>query len=330
MTRHRAGEKKIGEAIAVVEGNWEHFAQNSNAIYFILGVPEDIGIRANHGRAGASSAVRPAFDAFLNQQDNPFVYAGQICLLGELRVEDLMQEAETLDAHNEWDVKRLRELTAEVDERLSFVIQKLVSLQKFPVIIGGGHNNAYGNLKGCALALGKPVNAINCDPHLDFRPVEGRHSGNGFSYAFGDGYLGSYAVLGMHEQYNSLDTLLRFRDEPGRLFFHSFESIFIREEITFSKALSQCIGFVKAEACGIEIDLDSVTNVPSSARTSSGITALQARQYVHLCASQLKPLYLHVAEGAPVLSHIRADNKTGKLIAYIVTDFIKACVNRGH
>jgi formiminoglutamase len=50
---------------------------------------------------------------------------------------------------------------------------------------------------------------------------------------------------------------------------------------------------------------------------------LQARKYVYQCAKQLKVIYLHIAEGAPVLSHIKADNKTGKLIAYLISDFIK-------
>ncbi len=33
------------------------------------------------------------------------------------------------------------------------------------------------------------INSINLDAHSDFRPAEGRHSGNGFRYAEEDGYL---------------------------------------------------------------------------------------------------------------------------------------------
>jgi formiminoglutamase len=35
-----------------------------------------------------------------------------------------------------------------------------------------GHNNSYGNIKGSALAKGKPINAINFDAHSDFRILE--------------------------------------------------------------------------------------------------------------------------------------------------------------
>ncbi|HWY37177.1 MAG TPA: arginase, partial [Bacteroidia bacterium] len=104
----------------------------------------------------------------------------------------------------------------------------------------------------------------------------------------------------------------------------------VREKETFAQALTNCINFCseggnsgKETYCGVELDLDSIINVPSSARTSSGLTSLQARQYVYRCAKELNAAYLHIAEGAPVLSHIKADYKTGKLIAYLVSDFIK-------
>lgn len=323
--RNRAGEEKLGDKIVTVIGDWKKFLKDSQARFVIIGVPEDIGVRANHGRAGASTAVKPAIDSFLNQQCNVFIDAREIIMLGELFVSDLMEAASTLDAHDQNDLRSLRELVVEVDKRLSEVIKIIIAAKKIPVIIGGGHNNAFGNIKGAFDATNKKINVINCDPHLDFRPLEGRHSGNGFSYAYGSGFINRYSVFGMHEQYNSNHTITKFREDPSHLFFHTYENIFVREEIEFKIALAQCIGFVKDFPCGIELDLDAITNVPSSAKTSSGISALQARQYIHGCASQLEPLYLHIAEGAPVLSHIKADNKTGKLISYLITDFIKGC-----
>jgi arginase family enzyme len=38
------------------------------------------------------------------------------------------------------------------------------------------------------------VNAINFDAHSDFRILEGRHSGNGFSYAYEEGFQ-KYFIL---------------------------------------------------------------------------------------------------------------------------------------
>jgi formiminoglutamase len=325
LTRKRSGEEKIGEVVSCVTTNWQQDLKNTASKFVIVGIAEDIGVRANYGRAGASTAFIPALDSFLNQQNNDFLSANSIFILGEVFVDDLMEQASQLNIKSADDVATLRDLVLVIDERVSAVIKFVVGLNKIPIIIGGGHNNAFGNIKGSSEALSKKINAINCDPHLDFRAHEGRHSGNGFSYAYDQGFLNKYAVFAMHEQYNNQKAFGIFKTNSTELFYNTYESIFVREELDMSKALKQAIHFVKQEACGIEIDLDSITNVPSSAKTSSGISPTQARQYVYQCAKQLNALYLHIAEGAPVLSHIKADNKTGKLIAYLITDFLKGC-----
>ncbi|MBA2611249.1 MAG: formimidoylglutamase [Bacteroidetes bacterium] len=323
LTRKRSGELKVGEMVEATKNNWKDDLEKSHAKFVIVGIPEDIGVRANYGRAGASSAFKPALESFLMQQSNSFLNAKNIFILGEVFVDDLMEKALMYDAKDKNDMVHLRQLVALVDEKVTEVIKTIVEFKKIPIVIGGGHNNAYGNISGAFHALNKKINVINCDAHLDFRQLEGRHSGNGFSYAFKNGFINKYAVFGMHEQYNSKLALEQFKNNPGQLFFNTYESVFVREEMDFSTALKQCIGFVKNEACGVELDLDSITNVPTSAKTSSGISPIQARQYVFNCAKSLNALYFHIAEGAPVLSHIKADNKTGKLIAYLISDFIK-------
>lgn len=323
LTRVRTGEEKIGEKVGFSTTNWQNDLKNSNCKFVILGIAEDIGVRANYGRPGASTAFKPALESFLSQQSNDFLKTESIFVLGEINTDDLNESASALDMKDKAQMKHLRELVSKVDDRVSQVIQFIISLQKIPLVIGGGHNNAFGNIKGASQALNKKVNVINCDPHLDFRPLEGRHSGNGFSYAYEEGYLAKYSVFGMHEQYNNQTALNLFKTKPIDLFYNTYESIFVREEHDFNTALKQCIGFVKNDACGVELDLDAITNVPTSAKTSSGISPLQARQFIYHCATELNPLYLHIAEGAPVLSHIKADNKTGKLIAYLLSDFIK-------
>jgi formiminoglutamase len=46
------------------------------------------------------------------------------------------------------------------------------------------------------------VNAINFDAHSTFI-LEGRHSGNGFSYAYEEGFLKNILFFGLHENYTS-------------------------------------------------------------------------------------------------------------------------------
>ena len=325
FTRKRDHEIKIGDEVIVISNikKWEDELKNTNTKFVLIGIPEDIGIRANMGRGGAHTAWKPALDSFLNQQSNVFLNGKDCCLLGHIFVEDLMEKSNQFNLKTESHVLELRKLVSELDERVCDVISKIIKANKIPIIIGGGHNNAFPIIKACSEALSKKINVINCDPHTDFRPEEGRHSGNGFSYAFYENYINKYAVFCMHEQYNTNDVLKTFTKHNSQLYYSTYEDVFVREHKTFTKTLNQTIGFVKQDACGIEIDLDAITNVPSSAKTSSGLSPVQARQYVYQSAKQLPALYFHIAEGAPILSHIKADNKTGKLIAYLISDFIK-------
>lgn len=328
ITRYRAGEEKIGEKINYFSENWKVEIKDVTSNFVILGIAEDIGVRANYGRGGSHTAFKPALESFLNQQANDFLNPQSIMVLGEVYVDDLMERAANIHTKNLHEINKLRDLVTELDVRVTEVVKIIISAGKIPVIIGGGHNNSFGNIAGASSAMNKKINVINCDPHLDFRQMEGRHSGNGFSYAFNNNYLAKYSVLAMHEQYNTGRALESFKNNPDKLFFNTYESIFVREEQDYNTALNQCVGFVKGEVCGIEIDLDAITNVPTSAKTSSGISPIQARQFVYHTAKNLKAVYLHIAEGAPILSHIKADNKTGKLIAYLMTDFMKGCEER--
>ncbi len=330
ITRKRTNETKLGEDVFTItdELNWEIELKNNDCKFVLLGIPEDIGVRANYGRGGAHTAWLPALDSFLSQQSNSFLNGKLICVLGNVNVSDLMEQATDLHIKTKSDVIKLRELVSKIDERVTDVISKIISANKIPIIIGGGHNNSYPIIKGCSQALTKKINVINCDPHTDFRPLEGRHSGNGFSYAFTENYMDKYSVFCMHEQYNTTSVLNEFINYNHSLYFSTYEDVFIRENKTFTNTLNNNIGFVKNNQCGVELDLDAITNVPTSAKTSSGLSPTQARQYAYQCGKQLNTLYLHVAEGAPILSHIKADNKTGKLIAYLISDFIKGVLEK--
>jgi formiminoglutamase len=323
FTRMREGEEKLGEKVQLCKSDWKQCLKETSARYVILGIPEDIGVRANQGRGGAQTAWKPALESFLNLQNNTFLPAEHFLVLGEIQVDDLMLAAEGKTGKEKKDLQGLRDLVKLLDTRVSEVMKQIIALGKIPIVIGGGHNNAYGNLKGAALALNQKVNCINCDPHLDFRTLEGRHSGNGFSYAFEEGFLSKYSVLCMHEQYNNRSALDKFRAEHKRLYYTSYEDVFVSGKMSYTRAIEQCLAFLGDGPCGLEIDLDAITNVPSSAKTSSGLSPLEARQFVYRAAQHKNMIYLHLAEAAPVLSHIKADNKTGKLIAYLISDFVK-------
>src|SRR3954470_1321191 len=321
-TRIRAGETKLGERVQTLSSkNISAGLKASTATFVLIGLPEDIGVRANYGRGGAHTAWEPALTNLLNVQSNTFFKGEELLVLGHIDFEDLLKRAQKLDTNTESDVQKLRKLCTEIDERVVPVIQAIVQAGKIPIIIGGGHNNAYGNIKGTAQGLAfarkikeASINCINCDAHSDFRTLEGRHSGNGFSFAFHENFLDKYAIIGLHENYNSLAVLNELKKHAKKIQYSLLEDIFIREKISFNQAVSKALSFAGTNYYGVELDMDAIENIPTSAKTSSGISANDARKFVSQAAQHKKVAYLHITEAAPVLSHIKADNKTGKLI----------------
>lgn len=326
ITNHRNGELKFGEKMIVIPKKIDKikFLKESEAKYVLLGIPEDIGVRANYGRPGTASAWESAIKSIANIQHNRFCKGNQIIILGQVNVLEEMRDVENLDFNDIDDRSKLSQLVEKIDKEVSHIIFNIIKAGKTPIIIGGGHNNAYGNIKGTALAKGRPINAINFDAHSDFRILEGRHSGNGFSYAYEEGFLKKYFIFGLHENYTSKSVLDIIKKIEDRVRYNTYDSVNIRKEKDFNKEMSSALEFIKSDSFGIEIDLDAIPNIASSAMTISGFSIEQLRQFISFFGQHKNATYLHICEGAPDLDDSQNNHLIGKLIGYLVTDFIKA------
>src|SRR5215217_2583651 len=87
-------------------------------------------------------------------------------------------------------------------------------------------------------------------------------------------------------------------------------------------AIAHATSFTEDTYCGIELDLDVIEDTLSSASSPVGISPLHARQYINYATIDTKVAYLHICEGATKLIDGRTDESTGKLISYLVSDFI--------
>lgn len=306
----RPGEIKIGESIKTIASLNELDHQQSR--FVVLGIPEDVGPRANCGIGGADSAWENFLNKFLNLQENQFLHGESILLLGAF---DFSNDL-SIDSN---DLDQLREGVAKIDDEVSPLIERIVANNKIPIVIGGGHNNSYGILKGASKALKTSLNCLNMDPHADYRALEGRHSGNGFSYAKKEGYLEKYFVCGLHQNYNAQNMLDRMIAEG--IGFNFYDHL-IQGLTSFQSLIDEGLAFVKNNSFGLELDCDSIENFPSSAQTPSGISSNQAREYVVKAAQTNKVVYLHLPEAAPSLVE-GSESSVGKLLSYLVSDFIK-------
>lgn len=330
-TKIRRFETKLGERLQIISNpkDLEESLQKTSARYVIIGVPEDIGVRANLGVGGADTAWQSFLDAFLNIQSNDFLSGEEIILLGHFdfsAVAELIEEsAQSFDEK----VDAYRHAVNMIDDEVEQLIHIVTQNRKLPIVIGGGHNNAYPCIKGAAKGWHKSgvipfaqINAINLDAHADYRPMEGRHSGNAFRYAEEDGYLEKYCVVGLHENYLQQNVWMDMVNNPF-VDCITFEDIFIHEKRDFTQALKDATEFTDDTLCGIELDLDCIANTLSCDMSPVGISAIQARQYVNYIVLDTQPAYLHICEGATNLLNGRSDMSTGKLISYLVSDFVK-------
>jgi formiminoglutamase len=213
----------------------------------------------------------------------------------------------------------LRKGVEELDDLLVSLLVPIYERGLVPILVGGGHNNAYSLIKACSLVQGTAINVVNCDPHADFRSLEGRHSGNSFSYAMQEGWLANYAVLGLHQQFNSQSMLERLVEKECYVTF--FEE-YLTGERDFIVDIEDVLRQISDVSLGVELDMDAIIDMPSSAFTPSGFSLEEARKYVIKCAKSKKAAYLHLPEAAPKNEHEEAI--VGKALAYLVSDFVKS------
>ncbi|MBO3696943.1 formimidoylglutamase [Roseivirga sp. E12] len=323
FTKVRKGESKIGEFIHTLNTNklseLKSFKEKG-AQFCLIGIPECIGVLGNYGNPGTERAWDSFLSAFLNVQSNRFLSGSEFLVAGVVDVEDLQRQALETECNSDYFAQKMHVLCESLDALVAPIIESVVQSGLIPIVIGGGHNNAYPILQGVSLGLNRRrgVHCINLDAHADYRALEGRHSGNGFSYAKSGGFLDKYLAFGLHQSYNG-EQMLKMMDTTKNVRYH-----FLEDVEYLDKDLSKALEFVFDEhvPCGIELDMDAIRMMPSSAISPTGFSVEQARQFIRKSAKALKVAYLHLPEAAP---DSELDSRlVGKSLAYLVTDFAKA------
>lgn len=302
----RDGEVRLGEMIRYRTADSDAW---KTARYHILGIIEDLGPQLNGGFPGSNKGFEAFISRFLNIQSNSFLFGTEICLHGT--------------------IEPSREITSPKNEHIDDLdilvadwAKEVVASGGIPIVIGGGHNNAFGLIHGASQALNAKIAVTNLDPHADVRKTGERHSGNPFSTAHEKQILEKYSVLGLHQSYNN-QFILDYLNEMNA--WSSYFEDWIDEPEKFRSDIQYVSRSYRFHPVGIELDMDAVAFMPSSAFTPSGITVEQARYYIRKMASLKNVCYLHLPEAAP--STETEVKSVGKTLGYLVADFIKCNSN---
>ena len=309
----RVGETKFGERLELISSFEE--LKNHTAQYAVFGIPEDVGIRANFGKPGAKTAWDSFLSSFLNIQFNQYNTPENCVILGHIDCSKIIAEAERLAEEAFKVQEKLGDLVQLIDGIVTQVVQKIVEAGKTPIIIGGGHNNAYGNIKGTSLALKKPINVLNIDAHTDLRRTTYRHSGNGFSYVKNQGYLAKYSMFGIHKNYTP-QYIFEEVENDEKINIRLYEDLIKGGHANQLKDFESETAFLD-KTYGLEIDCDAIENFSSSAMTPSGFGVNQIRNFIKIAGNQ-KVHYLHLCE-----ANAEKNPQIGKALSYFVSDFLR-------
>ncbi|WP_422081894.1 formimidoylglutamase [Ulvibacterium sp.] len=275
----------------------------------ILGYACDEGVRRNQGRIGAMEgpdAIRSQLGKMPNHlhPDTKLFDIGSVqCVAGD------MEETQNL---------------------LSVKVAQLLKKSVFPMILGGGHDLAYGHYQGIKKYLngGRSIGIVNFDAHFDLRNnTDGNNSGTPFYQIAqdckADGTSFNYLCLGIRKDAN--DTVLfQTADKLGVGYIENE-----RFNLQHGKAVEQELRtFIsKVDCLYATIDLDGFSSAYApgvSAASPMGFLPDIVLACLKVILQSQKLISMDVAEMNPKYD---IDNRTAKLAASLIHSVTRQLIN---
>lgn len=216
-------------------------------------------------------------------------------------------------------------------KELAFLVEKLLSLNLFPVVLGGGHELALGHYKGIRNSISESketprpnTGIINFDAHFDLRPYnKGANSGTMFLQIADEckekGMDFSYFCLGI-QRYGNTTSLFKKADELNveYIMARDIDDTAIPGIITRLDTFIEKNDFIYLTLCS---DVFSAAFAPGvSATQPFGLHPETVLKLVKHILRSRKVVGFDIAEVSPRFDE---DNRTAKLAAI----FIFAVVN---
>ncbi|WP_421083968.1 formimidoylglutamase [Rothia nasimurium] len=275
-----------------------------------LGFASDAGVARNQGRVGAAqgpAALRKALGtlalarAFGSDRRQELILADG----GDIRVEDDQLEAG--------------------QERLGQAVAAVLDSGSLPIVLGGGHEVAYGTYLGAATSAlrqqagsGAHLGILNLDAHFDLRSAEQATSGTPFSQALAretekGGNL-TYTVIGISEAANT-QVLFDTADTQGVAYL-------VDEEVTWGNTavldefLASFLASVDLVYLTLDLDVLPAAVAPGvSAPAALGVDPALINRIIGQVAASGKLAVFDVAELNPSLD---IDGRTAKTAARLI------------
>jgi len=302
---------QVVERIHLSDLEEREFSRNEFGLCFI-GFCCDAGIELNLGRTGASKGPRAIRDQMcnlpVNFEDNIKIYdVGNIVCIKNSDLQDAQ-----------------------------LALAELVSLVRkaglFPIVLGGGHEVAYGNYHGIRRSLDSSkgrgdIGIINFDAHFDMRPYDnGSNSGTMFKQIADECSSSNeafhYMVLGI-QKYGNTKSLFTQADKLG-VNYITGDNI---KESEILEVLNKVHGFIRGRDA---IHLTICTDVFASA-FAPGVSAPQPfgidpKVSLGILKNILKSGRVASIDIAEISPRFDEDNITSKLASILIFEMFSTLV----
>lgn len=289
----------------------------------LLGIPQHIGVERNGGRIGAADApmairqfLMKLTPFFQSENDQYIAISDTACIydFGNIRTE-------TSGVPDSLEVLHERQYT---------VVKALLEQNYFVICLGGGHDIAAQNAR--AMCEGKTSSCvINCDPHLDVRPMIGTgsellaHSGSPFRQMLENPEIhipaGSFVEFGIQEFAVSKYHAEWAEARGARIYWYSQlrqKSNVVKQ---FRKALSKA-SKRNTLPTYVSFDMDSVASSYAPGVSATAVVGFSADEILHMARCAAHQTSVQLIDIAEVNPRFDADGRTAKLAAFMIANMI--------
>ena len=282
------------------------FVNNERPEVLVFTSPSDVGVIRNGGKLGAGF--------------------GPKVIINELK--KFQHHSHSLNAVKVIEVtnkKIEREDFTESQTKQSIKLKKEIkAAQSCPIIhLGGGHDHIFPLLKSL-LELGKKINIINLDAHLDTRVEQAPHSGTPFRQFDAIAGKDTFKLhqIGIHQETNAIENFQSLRN--GAMVVHE-EDLASLSDSRIEKILSQIIEQKPDWINVLSIDLDGLDSSEfqsCSAINPKGFNFDQLNKIIQCYESKIDHSGIYgMYEYNPLFDNLA--NKDGKKIAWSINQILK-------
>jgi formiminoglutamase len=268
--------------------------------FSIIGFECDEGVQRNGGQAGAAEAPneirRHLADLPYHLDERQTFDVGAVMCKGS----DLEKAQQELGDH----------------------VSRLLASGSVPIILGGGHETAYGHYLGVRRAIGPDarLGIINIDAHFDLRVTDRPNSGTMFRQILEQDKNAGYLVLGIQPLGNT-KTLFNKAEELGASYVLAEALTLLELQHTQKVIDAFCENY---DHILVTLCMDSITSLYAPgvlAPSPFGLDPAVVRRLLWHIVSNEKVHSFDLSEVDPK----RDDNgKTAKLAAYLVAEVMAA------